>query len=529
WVNIELLNQLKDSETILKSIDADEKNNQLSSLEVGSYITFGSYEQDNDMSNGKEDIEWLVLAKEDNKVLVISKYGLDCETYNTPEKATWETCTLRGWLNETFYRSAFSKEERERILLSRVKADNNPEYDTSPGKDTMDKVFLLSIEEANKYFDSDSERQCKGTSYCLAQSTFVWNEGIGTWWLRTPGSLTIYTAEVAVSGHVINSGSTVYNSSTFVRPALWLDLDISIHAPLPIQIIQNPKGKCTANKVNIREKPEMGGRSLGVLNKGDSLEILSVNGEWCEIQTAEKTGYIKTQYIDFGEEKSDSFDLEVESQEVRTIEGNSKDELAEGKGTEVGSYIFFGTYEQDNDTSNGVEPIEWIVLAKEGNKALIISKYVLDNQKFNDTSIDVTWETCSLRKWLNETFFQSAFSDEEQGRILSSAVTVDKSQAYVSLSGNNTIDKIFLLSVSDVDNYFIRDSDRRCQGTPYSYKQGAYRSQFGHCMWWLRSSGRNGNTAALVYGDMNFKAGYSFGQNVTKEYGIRPSLWISLE
>ena len=64
---------------------------------------------------------------------------------------------------------------------------------------------------------------------------------------------------------------------------------------------------------------------------------------------------------------------------------------------EIGSYVFFGSYEQDNDTSNGKEDIEWIVLAKEGNKALVISKYALDCKQYHPSMSDITWETCSLR------------------------------------------------------------------------------------------------------------------------------------
>ena len=53
----------------------------LQSVSVGDTVCFGTYEQDNDTSNGTENIEWKVLAKENNKVLIISKYALDCQVY----------------------------------------------------------------------------------------------------------------------------------------------------------------------------------------------------------------------------------------------------------------------------------------------------------------------------------------------------------------------------------------------------------------------------------------------------------------
>ena len=72
-------------------------------VEVGDVIKFGSYEQDDDTSNGKEEIEWIVLEKDNASILLISKYGLDCQPFYTSlTDVTWETCSLRTWLNGTF-------------------------------------------------------------------------------------------------------------------------------------------------------------------------------------------------------------------------------------------------------------------------------------------------------------------------------------------------------------------------------------------------------------------------------------------
>lgn len=96
-------------------------------------ITLGMYPQN--MGLAKETIEWIVLKKENNSCLCISKYLLDCKPYHKSlEKVTWENCTLRKWLNNGFLFTAFSPEEREKILLSNVK---------NPKKDTLDYIFLL--------------------------------------------------------------------------------------------------------------------------------------------------------------------------------------------------------------------------------------------------------------------------------------------------------------------------------------------------------------------------------------------------
>ena len=128
----------------------------LKNSKVGDIVYFGTYEQDNDTSNGKEDIEWLVLAKKGNRILVISDKALDRQPYNSSRtRVTWETCTLRKWLNNDFINAAFSAEERAKIPTVTVSADKNPSYSTSPGNNTTDKVFLLSITEVNKYFSSE--------------------------------------------------------------------------------------------------------------------------------------------------------------------------------------------------------------------------------------------------------------------------------------------------------------------------------------------------------------------------------------
>lgn len=102
-------------------------------------------------------------------------------------------------------------------------------------------------------------------------------------------------------------------------------------------------------------------------------------------------------------------------------------------------------------------PIEWLVLARDGNKALLISRYWLDAQPYNTDHTSVTWETCTLRTWLNVTFYNKAFSSDEQAAILTTSVDNGKNQGYSKWStsgGNNTEDKVFLLSYAEANKYF---------------------------------------------------------------------------
>ncbi len=229
------LNGYKDSDSKADEIRSSSRyyfELMVENATVGDYIMFGSYEQDNIISNGKEDIEWLVLAKEENRILVISRYALDCKQYNTSYTSiTWETCSLRTWLNGTFVNGAFSSDEQKMILTTTVTADRNPSYNISPGSNTNDRVFLLSIQEVNKYFTTNDERKCVPTAYAKAQGAIASNsekvDGKYTcyWWLRSPGSYSNFAEDVLDTGSVSSSGINVNTLRDCARPALWLGLD----------------------------------------------------------------------------------------------------------------------------------------------------------------------------------------------------------------------------------------------------------------------------------------------------------------
>ncbi len=211
---------------------------------VGGSVFFGAYEQDNNIANGKEAIEWLVLEKEKDRIFVISKYALDCQQFDTSGGAKWETCSLRKWLNGTFLNEAFSEEERALVPSVMVSADKNPMYyDKNPGNNTMDQIFLLSITEANKYFETDEARKCAPTVFAVAKGAETSNtikvDGRSTccWWLRTPGYATSvawvekdglvksYGGVISYNnGYATYGGGLVRNEHNAVRPALWINL-----------------------------------------------------------------------------------------------------------------------------------------------------------------------------------------------------------------------------------------------------------------------------------------------------------------
>lgn len=228
------LNGYKDSERQIENCyigKYGEKWNEIKNIKVGDLYTFGVYEQDNNTSNGKEKIEWIVLDKVGMSLLLVSNKALDCQQYDTltlNKDVTWESCSLRKWMNGTFLNNAFSAEEQAQIQSTTVSADKNPFFDSiNPGNATTDKVFLLSITEAEKYFSFAKDRKCIPTAYAIAHGAYVHakNEGTCRWWLRSPGGTQNNAAYVFVDGSSGCFGSYVEYDAIGVRPALWLDLN----------------------------------------------------------------------------------------------------------------------------------------------------------------------------------------------------------------------------------------------------------------------------------------------------------------
>lgn len=225
------LNGYKDSTEKAADIFEQYRIEKLKVANVGDIVLFGVYEQDNDTSNGKEDIEWRVLAKEDGRILLITDKALDCQRYNIEYigGTTWDRCTLRKWMNESFLNDAFSYNECKQIQKTNVSAEKNPIYTTIPrGNATADKVFLLSITEVEKYFISDESKKCVPTDYAIANNAYIYREGELTtcyWWLRAPGDSQNFAACVNADGSIRYYGYDVDSSDIGIRPTMWVSVE----------------------------------------------------------------------------------------------------------------------------------------------------------------------------------------------------------------------------------------------------------------------------------------------------------------
>jgi len=188
--------------------------------------------------------EWRVLDMQDDKVLLLSEYVLEMRAFHKDhERVTWEKCTLRQYLNSEFLQK-FSPEDMSRIAETNVSNFGNIWYWTKDQNDTTDKVFLLSLEEVDRYFGNSGDyiNQRKKEFYegkDDSEGEYIMNThnetrkayDIGNrdsdccWWLRTSGAFTYCAASVLYCGGIYVLGGKVSDTyDTGVRPALWLNL-----------------------------------------------------------------------------------------------------------------------------------------------------------------------------------------------------------------------------------------------------------------------------------------------------------------
>lgn len=363
-------------------------------------IYFGNYWQNDTNGDGivnteddKQPIRWRVLSVNSDKVLLIADQNLCKKKYNniTEEdtEVTWETCSLRTWLNDTFLNEAFT--ENEQKLIADTELINNDTigiehviYDenlgiTTPtdielcghgGNNTTDKIYLFSLDEI------------KNPSYGFVRGTDVFCEYSGQYWLRSPGYYNdsynmINTAANVDYDRIDDSGENV-NAYLGVRPVL-----------------------------NLKLSP-------------DNAFL------WTQ-------GYSTNRYKDIDETTWDC--------------------------------IYFGHYWQNDTNKDGIadkndamEAIKWRVLSVDGDDAFLLSDQVLD-YGYYDEYVDTdkndqaaTWETCTLRSWLNNDFYNVAFSSKEQSAIRTTRVVNEDNPYYNTNGGNNTDDKLYILSYNEILN-----------------------------------------------------------------------------
>ena len=218
----------------------------------------------------------------------------------------------------------------------------------------------------------------------------------------------------------------------------------------------------------------------------------------------------------------------------------------DGNGVTTWDCIYFGNYWQNDTNGDGKadqddqkEPIKWRVLSVKGNDAFLLADQNLDAKPYNEEYTDVTWATCTLRTWLNDTFLNTAFTSSEQAAIKNTTVVNDDNPYYGTEGGANTIDKVYLLSIAEASNaaygfnseFNTNSETREAKNTAYAKECGASTSTSteyeGDGWWWVRSPGYGSNYASYV--SINGCGIYrGYGSVDYASYAVRPALHLNL-
>jgi len=192
---------------------------------VGDVINFGQW--------GGEVIEWLIVSLKDGNAILLSRYIIDSKPYNLvrDNRVTWETCTLRKWLNEEFYEDAFDDDEKKAIVISNVRAHIAPRFpSTYQGGDVTDYIYLLSVEECQRYWCLGIVEKSEPTKFAIQRGVHI--EPVNRcawWWLRTRVKDEVRAAHIFSydDGHMDindNGGDCVDGNYNGIRPVLQINL-----------------------------------------------------------------------------------------------------------------------------------------------------------------------------------------------------------------------------------------------------------------------------------------------------------------
>jgi hypothetical protein len=210
---------------MIPELNYREELETLPEAQIGDTVFFGMFYLGSVAK--KERIPWIVVDKNEGQLLLVAADGLYGTYYQQEYKASsWEESSIRSLLNKEFLYMGFSKKERNLIVNSEIVTENNSQYGTEGGNITYDKIFLLSAEEAGKYFNDAESSKITPTAYAFRFGiNYNSNKEASWWWLRTMGKENNMAAVVSRDGEINLEGELVSVPSGAVRPAIWVKVD----------------------------------------------------------------------------------------------------------------------------------------------------------------------------------------------------------------------------------------------------------------------------------------------------------------
>lgn len=542
-----------------------EENNE--NYIIGSTVLFGAYEQDNNSNNGKEKIEWTIIDKFDNKLLLLSKNVLDVIPYdynikvddaienNIPCK--WENSYIRNWLNNDFYNAAFDENEKANIEKTKVTSGkvygiNNSYISEDMGKPTDDNVYILSKDEVRQYLGFEINQKCdkyvsnftkfaknKSSENIIDNNFAIWHKekkydeeygNAAEYWVRSPGILTTMTDYeygaliIEKDGHMSNGVYPYY-----------------------------------VYKKNVVSEEEV------VIE--DRYYYRGVRPVICINNIFEENNFIKEEesYVEFAT-KSDIYGVPSTYSIEEISKAKMITEYDKRCGFDLFDVVIFGFTEQDNNISNGKEKIEWIVLDKDGDNYFLVSKYILGYCEYSNV-LDkrVIWENSSLRAFANNEFYEKTFDEKEKTYIVPSKSINYDNPVYLSIEEKEYIDKVSILSFdecikyfdvkysecsADVETDYKKSESEKLKSLYTEYAKSEQQKEPNRHRilrpneYWIKNQGRSGEeefknyNKAMYANETVFLNGYPYdmsdfltdrGKKINYKDGFRPTIWVSVK
>ncbi len=534
-------------------------------------VYFGNYIQKDTNGDGKvtdedekQPVKWRVLSvEEDGTALLLADKLLDIQPFDENVKNSWESCTLRTWLNSTFWNAAFTEAEQKAIAETELEMES--------GTTVTDNIYLLSLEDVSNpeygfHPSSDFEsntRKAESTDLAVFDNI---------WWLRTPQKMTD-VCSCAINSEGKNSQISIFTEETlWIRPALRLklsaraqwsyagttaseELEVSVENPgagSPFSdTVQGPENIDTDRSTVSWQKKEEG-KWVDVA-KDERAQLQQVYRACVTLKANEGSSFAGCDYARFNGEQvrltkkddgSCTFVCPVYNYGVK----NPVNPETDGSGTSIWDCVYFGKYYQNDTNGDGKvdetdekEPVKWRVLSVDSaGNALLMADKILDYRNFNDNEAgDIDWGQSDMRKWLNSTgesekdpgFLQTAFTEQERAVIQYREI-----ETYISVTTNHilkTWDSVFLLSDLDAGNVDygfpanMEDASKNKVAESTTYAAGKEKTVENQ--WWLRTHSQTALTEMAIRLFIKPDGSYT-GTTVQNDtlYGVRPALYINL-
>lgn len=529
-------------------------------------------------------IRWRVIGLEGSSACLMADRLLDCQPFSGTEgPVTWETSAARSWLNsypaeeneagidytgKGFLDTAFTAEEREAVIRTRVENRPNGMYGTDCGNDTDDFVFLLSNDEvfssdiaarngfyAGSGYD-DPAKRFRSTLYAKCRGAW-WSSvngymGNSFWFMRTNGYTRESVTYICDFGYIYQRGTVSTCGDAGILPALWINLDRARIAPAGTvsskDILEGASRTDTENDPRKRDQ---------ITNPCVVTDPEEPDGKKVTYSLVRFGNYPQSEILPGrpgdGADNAESRDLYEKLENA----GWDRNEC------EIDGRRFLRVFADGEDGTQGIryfacEPLLWRVLEVRDGTAFLLSHSAVECEPFQADYRDVSWENCTLRSWLNgygsesnasakdysgsgDSFLSLAFSAEEQAAILTTAVRNEKNYYFGMDSGAQTKDRIFLPAESEL---FIHDSsaihgfsrrddvaDRAKQFRPtdYAVRKGAWKEsgERGNVFWITRTTGYTHDN--VVYVD---ESGYMYNRGILvtcADAAVIPALVLDLD